>query len=232
MFVVLQCVDHLESIFVGEDGKVGLWLKEENLAAFFVFADTLDAFAGHGDAALAVGEGEEFVAGAVEDLFVALVGHEACVVFEEYDGFTLALCCHAGDVVDGDKLVAGGEAEENLAVVHVAVMPAFLDGEGVVFEVFVVTVLEAALVPAFADELVVVVVFDESALKTAVDIVAGDETILADTFPPATVAVVVKPVGHLGGVAVALVDDIDAVFDAHIVRGLFHKSAVFGVEFP
>lgn len=232
VFLILQRVDHLERIFVGEDGEVGLWLKEEYLAAFLVFPDTLDAFASHGDAALAVGKREEFVTGAVEDQFVALVCHKACVVFEEYVGFSLALCCHAGDIVDGDKLVACGEAEEDFTVVHIAVMPAFLDGEDVVFEVFVVAMLETALVPAFADELVVIVVFDESALEATVDIVAGDETILADAFPPAAVAVVVEPVGHFGGVAVALIDDVDAIFDTHIVRGLFHKTAVFGVEFP
>lgn len=232
MFVVLQGMNHLEGVFVGEDGEVGLRLKEEYVAAILVFADTLDAFAGHSDAALAVGEGEEFVAGAVEDELVALVGHEFGAVLEEDDGLVLALSGHAGDVVDGDELVAAGEAEEYLAVVHVAVVPAFTDGEGAFLEEFVVAVLEAVDIPAFAGEEACVVVFHKTSLETSVDIVAGDVAFFADAFPPASMAVVVEPIGHFGGVAVTFVDDVDAVFDAHVVGSLLDKASVLGIEFP
>lgn len=232
MFLVLQCVDHLDGVFVGEDGEVGLGLEEEYFAAFLVLADALDALAGHGDAALAVGEGEEFVAGAVEYQFVAFVGHELGAVLEDDDGLAFALGGHAGDVVDGDVLVAGGEAKEYLAVVHVAVVPAFADGEGVVFVEFIVAVFEAADIPSFADEEAVVVVFHEASLETTIDVVACDIAVFADALPPAAVAVVVEPVGNFGGVAVAFIDDVDAVFDAHIVGGLLDEAAVFGVELP
>ena len=56
--------DELGGVVVGEDGEVGLWVEEEYVAAFFVAADPLDTTAGDGDVVFAVGEGEEFVAGA------------------------------------------------------------------------------------------------------------------------------------------------------------------------
>lgn len=225
-------LNHLDGVFVGEDGEVGLWLEKEDVATLVILAEALDATACHGDMALDIGKGEELVAGAREDGVVALEGGELGAVAQEHDGLGFALGGHAGDIMDGDKAGLGGGAKEDFTVVHYAVVPAFFDSEGAVFEIFVVAMLEAAAVEAFAAELAVLVVCDEAPLKATIDVVACDIAVFADTFPPAAVAVVVGPGGHLGGVAVALVDDVAAFLDTHVVGGFLDKTAVFGIELP
>ena len=231
MFLETDGLNHLDGILVGEDGEVGLGLEEEYVAVFVVLADALYAAAGHGDAALAVGQGEELVAGARGHNVVALQGGELDTVAQEDDGLGLALCCHAGDVVDGDIARFRG-LEEDIPVIHHAVVPVFLDGEGAVLVVFVVAVLEASAVVALAAQLSVVVIGHETTFEAAIDIVAGDVAILAHAFPPAAMSVVVGPGSHLGSVAVVLEDDVAAILDAHLVIGFFDEAAVLGVELP
>ena len=231
VFLKVDGLHHLDGVLVGEDGEVGLGLEEEYVAVLIVFPNALDAAASHGDAAFSVGEGEELVAGAREDGVGGLEGGEFGTVAEDDDGFGFALGGHTGDVVDGDEALFGAE-EADFAVVHHAVVPALLDGEDAVLVVFVVAMLEAAGIEAFAAQLAVVVVGHEASLEATVDVVAGDVAFVADAFPPASVAVVVGPGGDFGGVAVAFVDDMDAVLDAHIVGGLLDEAAVFGVELP
>ena len=87
-------MDHLDGVFVGEDGEGGLGLEEEYLAAFVVFAQALYAAACHHDAALAVGQREELVAGAVEDAVALVLGGELLsVLLEDDDGSCLVLPC-------------------------------------------------------------------------------------------------------------------------------------------
>ena len=231
MFLVAGGADHLDGVLVGEDGEVGLRFEEQNVASLVVATDALDAVARHGDVAFAVGEGEEFVAGAVEDGLEVFVSDEFLSVAQEDDGLGLALGGHAGDVVDGDE-GGGGGGDEDFAVVHHAVVPAFLDDEVAVFEVAVVAVFESAGVVAFACEIAVFVVFHEASFDVAVDIVGCDVAVLADALPPASVAAVVLPEGHLGGVAAAVEDDVSAVLDAHAVGGFLDEASVFGEEAP
>ena len=208
-----------------------MWLEEKYVATFVVLADALDAFACHHDAALAVGEGEEFVAGAVEDEVGALVGHQTGAVAQEDDGLSFALGGETGHFEDGDEAFLGAE-EAYLAVGHDAVVPVFTDGEDAILVVFVVAMFESIGVEAFAGQTAVVIVFDEASLKTTVDISAGDVAFFADAAPPAAVTVVVGPGGDFGGVAVVLKDDMTSVFDAHIVGSFLQEAAVFGIELP
>ena len=229
--MVFEGVDHFDGILVGEDGEVGLRLKEEYVASFVVLADALDAVAGHHDAALSVGEGEEFAAGAMEDDVGGLVDDKLLAVAEDDDGLSFALGCHTGNLVDGDPAGFWG-AKEYCAVVHQAVGPLFLDGEVAVFKVVVVSVFEAVGIESFAGQLAGFAVFHQSALEAAVDVVAGDVALFADAAPPTAMAVVVGPAGDLGSVAVMFEDDVVAVFDAHLVGGLLDETSVLGVEFP
>lgn len=231
MLFEAERADHLDGIFVGEDGEVGLGVEDDDVAALAVLADALDAVAGHGNLAFAVGEGEEFVAGTRGHEVVVLLGDELGAVAEEEAGLGFALGGEAGDVVNGDELRLG-RGEKYLAVVHDAEVPVFLDGEGAVLVVFVIAVLEAAAIGSLAVELAVVVVGHEAALEGTVDVVGGDVALLAEAFPPAAVAVVVGPVGHLDGVSVGLEDDVGTVLDTHLVGGFLHQVAVFGVEAP
>ena len=228
---VLGAAYHFEAVFVGVDGEVGLRLEDEDVAAFVVFGYALYAAEGDEYAALAVGVGEVFGADAVVDGFCGFAADEFGAVFEHDDGLGFALRGEAGDVEDGD--VDGFVCQEaDAAVCHGAVVPDLVDGDALGVEVAVGAVFEAVGVVAVAHEGSVVVVFDESAFEAAVEVSASDVAFGADAFPPAAVAVVVAPVGHLGSVALGGEDDVQAVFDAHAVFGLFDDASVGGEELP
>ena len=92
--------------------------------------------------------------------------------------------------------------------------------------------LEAVLVVAYAADEALLVELDQLAFEAAVDIGAGDVAFGTDALPPAAMAVVVAPMGYLGGVAGLGVDDVEAVLDAHAVVGFLDEAAVLGVELP
>lgn len=229
--LVLAAADHLEAVLVGEDGEVGLRLEDENLAAFGILGNALHAAHGDEYAALVVGVGEELVAEAVVEGFGAFVRHLLAAVLEVYDGLCFALRGEASYVAHGDELGVGGE-EAHLAVAESTVIPGLVDGHVAVLEEAVGTVAEAVLVEALADEEAVVVVLHKASLEAAADVGAGDVALLADALPPAAMTVIVGPVGHLGGVALGGVYDVEAVFDAHLVFGLLNEAAVLVEELP
>ena len=231
LVVEVAAAHHLDAVFVGEDGEVGLRLKEQYVALLGVLGDALHGAAGHHDAALAVGAVEELVADALVEEVGALEGGFLAAVAEDEEHLVLALRGEADDVVDGDELLVGGE-QAHLAVGHHAVLPALVDGHLALLVVVVAAVLEAVLVVAYAADKALLVELDQLAFEAAVDIGAGDVAFGADALPPAAVAVVVAPMGYLGGVAGLGVDDVEAVLDAHAVVGFLDEAAVLGVELP
>lgn len=231
LVVEVAATHHFDAVLVGEDGEVGLRLKEQYVALLGVFGKALDGATGHHDAALAVGAVEQLVADALIEEVGALMGDYFAAVAEDNSYFGFAQRGKADDVVDGDELLVGSE-HAHASVGHHAVLPALVDGELAFFVVLVGAVLEALEVVAFAGQEVIVVIFDKGAFETAVDIGTGDVALGADALPPAAVAMVVAPMGHLGGVAFGGVDDMEAVLDAHAVGGFFDESAVLGIELP
>lgn len=231
VFLVLVAARHFEAVLVGEYGEVGLRLEDEDVATLVVLGGALHAVHGHEDAALAVGVGEGLVAETVVEGFGALVRDFLGAVLEVDDDLGFALWCETCDVEDGDELGVGCQ-QAYASVGEGAVGPALVDDEVAVFEVAAGAVTEAVLVEAFADEEAVVVVLDEASFDAAADVDGGDVAVLADALPPAAVTVVVGPVGHFGGVALGGVDDVWAVFDAHLVGGFFDEASLLVEEFP
>lgn len=231
LVVVVAAAHHLDAVLVGEDGEVGLRLKEQYVALFGVLAETLHSTAGHHDAALAVGAVEEFVADALVEEVCAFKADFFGAVVEDKDYFVFALRGEADNVVDGDEFLVRGE-QAHFAVGHHAVLPALVDGYLALLIVIVGSVFQAVLVVAYAADKSLLVELDQLAFEAAVDIEAGDVSFGADAFPPAAVAVVVAPMGDLGGVACLGVDDMETVLDAHAVVGFLDEASVLGVELP
>ena len=156
----------------------------------------------------------------VVEAFGLFLVDELGAVGEVDNCFFLSEGCHIVDVVDRYKSLFGNH-ETDQAVFEVAHAPGLVHHELLVLVVFEMAVAVAFSVVAFANKLLVVVIFHQTSFDATMHIGGSDVAFLSQALPPAAVTVVVAPIAYFGGVAVGGERNLDAVSDTHFIGGYF-----------
>ena len=231
LFLQLETVKHLQTVFVRVHDEVRSGIEAEDFAAFGVAGSADYQISGHHDAGLFVGKGETPVADMGVESFGFFVVDEGGSVRQINDSLVLAMGQHIVNIVDGEVTLFG-DGEAHFAVAQGAVVPGLVHHKDAFLVVAVLPVTFAVDVVALADQLAFIIVFHQLALYSSTHVGSGDVAFGAKAFPPATMSAVVGPIGDLGGVAIGVEDDLQPMADTHLIVSQLDELALLGVELP